>query len=360
MPFTPAQITYGGKAAIDYFLKNDPVDQINVVHPLLKKLGEGKKEYAGGLQYVVEQLRFSNDSNFQSYFGDGQVSYNRKRTLDQAKYTWGSFHDGFGLNEDELAQNGIIVTDEKNSVPSDAEKVQLTNLLQENTETLKLGFEENFDLMIHRDGSQSTTDIPGLDNLVSLTPSSGTVGGLAASNAWWQNYADLTLGSTAGEFLDKMETAWRACIKYGGSIPDFIPAGADFIDAYRNAVGAPGGAIQRQVIVGGSTGNKTATTLDGSVGTGINTGLYFKGVEIIWDPVFDMLDTLDSPTVTWASRCYFLNTRFIKLRPIKGHWMVSRRPPRVYDRYVHYWALTSKAALTTGKRNAHAVLALAA
>jgi hypothetical protein len=38
--------------------------------------------------------------------------------------------------------------------------------------------------------------------------------------------------------------------------------------------------------------------------------------------------------------------------------MVSRRPPRVYDRYVHYFALTSKAALTTSKRNAHAVLTL--
>jgi hypothetical protein len=38
--------------------------------------------------------------------------------------------------------------------------------------------------------------------------------------------------------------------------------------------------------------------------------------------------------------------------------MVSRKPPRVYDRYVHYWALTSKAALTTNKRNAHAVLSL--
>lgn len=360
MPFTPAQITYGGKAAIDYFLRNDPVDNINVAHPFLKRMGEGKKEYVGGLQYVTEQLRFSNDSNFQSYFGDSQVSYNRKRTLDQAKYTWGSFHDGFGLNEDELAQNGIIVTDDKTSVPTDAEKVQLTNLLEENTETLKLGFEAAFDLMIHRDGSQSATDIPGLDHLISLTPSSGTVGGIAASNAWWQNYADLTLGSTAGEFLTKMEQAWRACIRYGGSTPDFILAGSDFIDAYREAAGSPNGAIQRQVIIGGSTGNRQATTLDGSVGSGINTGLYFKGVELVWDPVFDILDALDAPTVSWASRCYFLNTKFLKLRPIKGHWMVSRRPPRVYDRYVHYWALTSKAAMTTGKRNAHAVLALAA
>ena len=135
MPFTTEQLAYAGNAVINYFLRNDPIDQVNVARPLIKKLMEGKKPYVGGLQYDVEQLRYSNDSNFQSYFGDTQVTYNRKRTLHQAKYTWGSFHDGFGLNEDELAQNGIVMTDDKSSVPSEAEKVQLTNLLQENTET---------------------------------------------------------------------------------------------------------------------------------------------------------------------------------------------------------------------------------
>src|SRR5262249_31123412 len=157
------QLTYAGKHAIDYFLKNDPVDSINQSRPLLAKLLENKQDYAGGLQYVTEQLRFSNDSNFQSYFGDSQVTYNRKRTLEQAKYSWGSFHDGFGLNEDELTQNGITMTDDKNAVPSDAEKVQLTNLLSENMETLKQGFQENFDIMLHLDGTQSATDIPGLE-----------------------------------------------------------------------------------------------------------------------------------------------------------------------------------------------------
>ncbi len=140
MPFNTEQLAYAGRAAIDYFLKNDPIDQINTERPLLKKLTAAKKPYAGGLQYVVEQLRYANDSNFQSYFGDSQVSYNRKRTIQQAKFTWGAFHDGFGLNEDELAQNGITMTDDKNATPSDAEKVQLTNLLSENMETLKLGF----------------------------------------------------------------------------------------------------------------------------------------------------------------------------------------------------------------------------
>jgi hypothetical protein len=351
MPFNTEQLTYGAKAAIDYFLKNDPVDQVNTERPWLKKLMSMKQDYAGGLQYVTEQLRYSNDSNFQSYFGDSQVSYNRKRTLQQAKYVWGSFHDGYGLNEDELAQNGIIMTDERNSVPSDAEKVQLTNLLEENNTTLKLGFQENFDLMLHRDGTASATDIPGLDSLISLTPSaSATIGTLNQQTyTWWRNYADLNISTTtAGNLVDRMEIAWRECTRAGNSQPDFILVGSDFLDAYRRDAGY---TVNREIHAEGN--QKGGVSLDASV-----TRTYFKGVELIWDPVMDVLDALDSPAVEWAKRCYFINTKFMKLRPIKGHWMVNRKPPRVYDRYVHYFALTAKAALTTSKRNAHAVLSI--
>lgn len=349
MPFNAEQLAYAGKAAIDFFLKNDPIDQINVERPLIKKLMAGKVPYVGGLQYVVEQLRYSNDSNFQPYFGDSQVSYNRKRTLAQAKYAYGAFHDGFGLNEDELVANGITMTDDKNSVPSDAEVVQLTNLLNENMETLKLGFQENFDLMLHRDGSASALDIPGLDLLISLDPTAdediGTIN--QQDNSYWRNYADLDISTaTEGNLVDRMEIAWRECTRYGGFQPDFILVGADFLDAYRRDAGI---TVNRRL----QAPAKGGATLDAAT-----SGVYFKGVELVWDPVFDLLDAADAPAQQWAKRCYFINTRFLKLRPIKGHWMVSRRPPRVYDRYVHYFALTSKAALTTGKRNAHAVLTL--
>ncbi len=66
MPFTSEQLAYAGNAAINYFLRNDPIDNVNIARPLIKKLMEEKKPYVGGLQYVVEQLRYSNDSNFQS------------------------------------------------------------------------------------------------------------------------------------------------------------------------------------------------------------------------------------------------------------------------------------------------------
>jgi len=356
MPFTQEQLAYAGTAAINYFLKNDPIDQVNINRPLIKKLMEGKKPYVGGLQYVVEQLRYANDSNFQSYFGDTQVTYNRKRTLQQAKWTWGSFHDGFGLNEDELAQNGVVMTDDKSSVPSESEKVQLTNLLQENAETLKLGFQENFDYMLHLDGTQSATNIPGLDLLVSTTPTvSLVVGGLDQSvYSWWQNTAITGINSsTTGLLTQQMEIAWRDATRYGGFAPDYILCGELFLDAYRTDAK---NTINRTVFM---KDEAEPTKLDGSVGEGTRTGLYFKNVELIWDPVMTVLDTLYSPTILWEKRCYFLNTRFLKLRPIQGHWMVNRTPPRVYDRYVHYFALTAKAALTTGKRNAHAVVSIA-
>jgi hypothetical protein len=349
MPFNAEQLAYAGRAAIDFFLKNDPIDQINIERPLIKKLTAGKQPYVGGLQYVVEQLRYSNDSNFQSYFGDSQVTYNRKRTVQQAKYTWGAFHDGFGLNEDELVQNGITMTDDRNASPSGSEKVQLTNLFKENMETLKLGFQENFDVMLHLDGTQSATDIAGLDHLVSTTPTvSSVVGTLDQEDfVWWRNYADIDISTaTEGNLVDRMEIAWRECMRVGGMAPDFILVGSDFLDAYRRDAGL---TINRRVQAPARGG----VDVDGSV-----SGIYFKGVELVWDPVMDSLDAIDSPTVSWAKRCYFLNTKFIKLRPISGHWQVPRKPPRVYDRYVHYWALTSKAALTTGKRNAHAVLSI--
>ena len=352
MPFNTEQLAAGGKAAIDYFLKNDPVDNVNTARPLIKKLMEKKVDYAGGLQYVVEQIRKSNDGNFQAYFGDSQVTYNRKRTLEQAKFTWGAFHDGFGLNEDELAQNGITFTDDRNAVPTDAEKVQLTNLIKENTETLKLGFQEGFDLMLHRDGTQDALEIAGLDAIIALDPSNDTIGTIDSSaSTWWQNYANTAVSDVVGD----METAWRECIRYGGQAPDFILAGANFIDAYRADAST---TLIRNLNLGGADGNRKAANMDAGVGNGVNTGLYFKGVELIWDPVFDVLDAADSPATAWADRCYFINSQHLRLRPIKGHWMVSRKPPRVYDRYVHYWALTAKAALTTAKRNAHAVLAL--
>lgn len=168
------------------------------------------------------------------------MTYNRRVVNDQASYAWRSAHDGFALDEDRLAQNGIIVVDDakKAGNASQSERVQLTSLLEEQTEVLRLGFEEKFSQAMHLDGTQSTDAIGGIDSLVSLTPATGTVGGIDRSqsaNAYWRNdvRTGLTTATTTGTIVSSMESAWKRCIRNGGQ-PDLIIMGSTFADGYRD------------------------------------------------------------------------------------------------------------------------------
>lgn len=352
MPFSSQDILDAGKIGLDFYLASKPVDQIALERPLLKALMGKKKSAPGAKQYIVEQLRARYSSNFQWYNGSAVVSYNRRQTIEQANYAWRSCHDGFSLDEDRLAQNGIIVTDDSQAgrSASDAEKIQLTNLIEEQAEVLKLGFQEQFSYQLHADGTQSTDAVAGLDALVSLTPTTGTVGGIdrsVAANAYWRNNVatGLTTTTSTGTVLNQMEVTYRNCMRNGGR-PDLIIAGSTFIDGYRNFVLNTFGRMD--------FGPSNTKRVEG--GTALLT---FQGTEVQWSPEFQELDARFGPATTWEKRMYMLNTANITLRPLQGHDMISRKPPRAYDRYEYFFALTWKGAMTMNRGNAHGVLALA-
>lgn len=363
MPVTAAQLALGANYQLNTYSKDDPVDQFTTERPLTKWLIANKKESSFGNGVFNEKIRFTNDSNYQNYTGDQQVSYNRKDTARLAPFYHFEAFDGFALNETELADNGIILTDDKNAVMSDAERIQIVNKLEEDYYTLRDGFQENFDLEMHRDGSLSAISCPGLDFLVNTAPNTQTnVAGFDCTNAsfaWWRNNYDIGVSTaSAGTLLAHMEIMWRSCITYGKmGAPNGLFAGAAFIDAYAKDVRSQGGTSM-QVIQPAKGG----FVLDGSRAgdaTPNDTGLYFKGVPIFWDPTFEKLDTLDSPSTPWTKRCYFLNSKTLSLRPNRGRWMVRRQPPRVYDRMVFYFGLTADYGFTIKKRNSNGVLSIA-
>lgn len=351
MPFTSAEITDAGKIGLDFYLKNNPIDQIAVERPLLKALMAKQKTAPGGKQYIVEQLRYRYQSNFQWFNGSQVVTYNRRQTIDQASFQWRSAHDGFALDEDRLAQNGIIVTESSHPNTRDAsqaERIQLSNLIEEQSEVLSLGFKEKFSQALHLDGTQSADAVTGLDTLISTTPSTGTIGGIDASSSsavYWRNYAQtgVTTTTSTGNVLDYMETAWRSCIRNGGK-PDLIIMGGDFNDGFRNFM------LKTFGLYGAPQVNVT------KVDAGVDQ-MTFHGVPMKWSPEFYDLQALTGST--WEKRCYFINSDTVKLRPLDGHNMITRKPPRAYDKYEYYWGMTWRGALTCNRRNANAVLVLA-
>lgn len=349
MPISAPDLAALGVSSLDQYMRNMPVDQIGTAHPLLKKLTEKRKTLLGGKQNVVFQIRKAYGSNFSWTYGEATVNFNTRDTLAQAAFPWRRCVDAFRISHDTLFGNGIkVVEGDRGSVKLDQnEAVQLTQLLDEQREAFRLGFTEKFDLELHRDGTSSTDAVTGLDGLISTAPTTGIVGGIDRSTAaYWQNNASTGINTgTAGALTDAMEAQWRRCIRAGQSAPDFILAGSAFIDAYRKTVtltqNADSGAVKK---------------IDVGTGSGVETGLFFKGVPIVWDPTFEALDALDSPVIPWEKRCYFLNTKHMELRD-DGMDIVT--PTRPHNVLALFHMISLRVVLGLKKSNAHAVLSIA-
>lgn len=347
MPISNADLQELAKVSLEEYLRNVPVDQIAIERPLLKKLMQGRKLFLGAKQNIVENIRKDYGSNFAWAYGEAAVNFNKRNTTEQAAFPWRRAVDGLYLDYDRLYGNGIKVREGARGAYKleQNEKIQLVNLLDEQMESLKEGFMQKLDFELHRDGSASTDAIAGLDTLVSTAPTSGVVGGLDRSTAlYWRNYAETGISTASvGTLAQKMEFAWRKCIKNGGA-PDFILAGGKFIDAYR-----------KEITVTQNAQADKPKMLDAGVGTGVNTGLYFKGVEIIWDPQFEELDAIETPLIEWEKRCYFINCKHMKYRDDDMDIVTPIRP---HDVLAMYAMVNLRCALSVARSNAHAVLAI--
>lgn len=344
MPFTTAQFNSGSNYTLATYEKKEPIDQINIQHAALDWLTKNKKVSTFGNGSFREPVYYDNGSNAQNYFGADQVTYNER---DPAKWTdsaWYNMHDGFWFDEDRLLAAGITLTEDSSAVPTASEKETLIDLLAQSYRGTREGMQSALAFEMYRDGSQSTKACPGFEAVIDWTPSSGTACGIdGGTYTWWRNNANI--GTTAANVVDDMETMWKNCMRYGGMVPDFLVCGLAFHDNFRKYAGQ---TINRQLNDGGNA--KGGVTLDPAT-----NALFFHGVQVVWDPTLDALDTLLS-TTTRSKTCYFANSKALSLRPVKGNWMVNRRPERLPDRYVHYFAKTAKYSLTTNKRNALGVI----
>lgn len=342
MPFTSAQLASGANYALKTYQKKEPIDQIDTKHQTLDWLIKNKQPSTFGNGSFKEPIFVDNGQNYQNYFGADQVTYNERDPARWTDFAYYNNHDGFWFDEDRLLAAGITITDDRNAVPTHAEKESLVNLIKVSYTALRNGIQQELAKELLLDGTASAKACPGLQAVVSATPTTGTVGGIdAATYTYWRNNANT--GIAGADIVDEMETTWRDCMQFGGHLPTFIPCGSAFLDNFRTQAAQ---TINRQLAGNGNA--RGGVSLDPST-----NALFFHGVQLVWDPDFD--DT----NVGLSKFAYFLNADSLTLRPVKGNWMVDRKPERLPDRYVHYFGQTSKYSLTTNQRNALAVLSIA-
>ncbi len=340
VPASSDEIACLGKKALDAHIRNM---QIGNGRPFYKKLLKRKRTFSVvGSQCIVENVRSNYDSNYQNYSGSDAVKFKKKDTRNnKVYYKWMSTFDGFSLHEDDLLSAGIIIKDNAKNQLTALEKDRLNDLFKEKITTPLMGFYEQHDYNLHLDGLQNINAIPGLDALISLTPSTGTIGGVnAAHKSYWRNQVATSIA--AAKLIETMEKVWRKCMRTGGA-PSFILAGSNMIDTFRKQAKDE---IARYTIVQVSG---QPVDFDPSV-----TDLHFHRVPIIWDPVFADLDSATSPATLFENRMYFINCDHLTYYTGEGYDMKLRGPMREHDG----WVIATKFSLTMNQRNCHAVLAL--
>lgn len=331
--------------ALDFYVKDQPVGQNIQDKPLLRSLNEKKKTFPGGQGYVSGPVQgaFASDQAgfFQWYSHTDQVTFVHPDNILRAKYLWRECHGGIVLDFTELKQRGIGVDMSGNPVRSSGEEVQIVK------DWLAAVVEDDFGESwsramwdaLWRDGSQSAQAVVGITGVIDDDPTTGTIGSLDRSAySWWRHYVDLGIAySETNQTLTKrLRRGIRQQRRFGGR-PDLQFAGSAFIEALEAEVSAKGLYTQQ-----GFSGDKT----DIAMGKDPEHSIFIRGVGWIeYDP------WLDDHGLSKAM--YSLDSRHIKLMPMKGQDTMAHKAVRPYDQFVLFKSVTSTMTLSFDQLNCH-------
>ena len=265
-----------------------PEDNINNDYWLLNQLssGEGFLGLSGG-DFISQPIEYALNSTVSSYSDTDTISTTRVDTFDRVEYNWKEYAGTYvisDLEDDRNAGTGQVF---------DLRKAKLTNLQSSLRATI------NTDM--HGSGTgNSGKAMDGLGNLVSTTPTTGTVGGINRANfSFWRNQQ--TAGTQSAAAFDNLRAAMRSIYNQcsngvGDQHPTFAVTTRTVFEGYEGLLLA----------------NERFTSKDDGEGAFKNESLKFKGAKISYD------------VAATASELRFLNPKFLKLVYKTGSWMKMR------------------------------------
>lgn len=266
-------------------------DNVTNSVPLLYYLDKGgnvKEETDGGTQ-ILENLRYSENSNFKWFNGYEELSVTPTDDFTVAAYDWKECNANVIFSGRDVALN----SGESKMFDMIDNKRQST----EDTMVNNLGA-----ALFYSNTENDGKSIGGLQHLVADTPTSGIVGGInraTTSNAFWRNqYYDFSANSvvaSASTIVTAMNKLWRLCTR-NADMPNLVIAGDTYYGYYETALQA-----QNRF--------NDANEPDGGF-----PYIRFKSGRVLYDP-----NCADE-------RMYFLNTKYIKFRPHKDVNMKFGKP----------------------------------
>lgn len=327
-------------------VRGDALAQTMQDKPMLKWWEAKKKTFSGGLNFQITepvQGQFMSDTTtLQGYSQDDQLNFGQAQNLQRTSFFGKEHNYGLIITWTELKQDGITI-DDKQAVRrhSDRELYELTDILKNRMADFAESYARGKARLFFLDGTQDPKAMAGFKSIIQDTPAVGNVGGISkAAFPWWQSRAKLDLQPSGQDqnMCRFFQSELRLLQLFGGR-PDKAFCGQEFLNALEMEIRAKGVYTQE------------GFTKDGANDFGQGE-ISLKGLgTFTWEPMLDQLGE--------TKRCYILDSRRIKVRPMEDEDDKTLTPTRPYNYLVFLHNITWTGTMTTNQLNAHGVYAIA-
>jgi hypothetical protein len=344
MPFNAQQLSSMANAALDYFIKGQPLAQTIQDKPLLSAMRSAQKTFSGGAGLIRRNIKADYSTAMTGFENDDVLTFGNPGNIRQINFPWKELHAGIETTLTELKKDGISVVDSMTGARtvdhSEAEMHRISGIWQDKLDDLREGVERSMNSIFWRDGTQDSKAPPGVLAFISDTPTTGIIAGIdRAQSAWWRNRASLNINAAtpANQTLTTtLRREVRQLRRYGGK-PNKCLCGSAFLEALEAEVHNKGVYTQT-----GFTGRR-----DISMGS-----IVLQGVgEFEYDPTLDDLGR--------SKHAYIMDTTKLYPMVMDGEDMKKHVPARPHDQLVIYQGVTWTGAMVCTQMNAHGVYSIA-
>jgi len=237
---------------------------------------KGRVQMEEGGTSIVEPLMYAVNGTASSYSGYDAIDLTPQDGISAANYQWKQMAASIAISGIEEAQNRGTEA--------------IIKLLNAKIMQAEMSVKSDLNSMLYSDGTgNGGKDFNGLGNIVATA--NNTVGGIDAStNTWWNPYQDTSAATLS---LQDMGKVYNNASK-GNDVPDIIVTNEDLFSKYESLLTQN---VRYQDVAKANAGFQN---------------LMFKQTPV----VFDLALAAD----TSAAPMYFLNTKYLKLVGMNGHW----------------------------------------
>lgn len=343
----------------DVFNKRKPIPVDRKSMPWLSTTAKRKKSSGSNGGLTTVKLKKNGGLDMQFWERRDVLGFAESNFDLQLEFPFANCHVGSEVVHEDLFKMGYTIepngprgkTLAKPMAEDDA--LRLINYFEELIEDMLDSYDVKLDIALLRDGSYDSRALVGLDGLISTSATTGTIGGKSRTNELLQHTVNTSATVTAaGTLRTKMQQTRRACNLNsrgrGGSGIDFIMCGAAFLDGYQSFATANNWQV--------NTNAKGTPSLDIGIP---ESGYEFEGIPLVWNPTFEVLDTIESASPTWTKRAYFLNSKTWEFQYMEGFDKKFSAPLDPSDQRISRLSVDGRYRLFTTVPNANGLVSIA-